>query len=695
MQRRIQTESLWRILKSYVEKGNKTVRSAVFVWSKNAADLRVRVGIIALLSMVTTFIGAIVYSFVSGETLSESLFVIYAVLYAVPGSSVTRERSLGATLVVNVVFLMGLFVFAVLLGMIGEEVATQVMNLRSGTGEIRIRGHILLLNWNSSTMDIIDQLAYAQHMPKHPFHNRPLVLLASKDRSEMEHELAALRSKPGMRLEIHLRTGLPYQVEDLKLVSAEHAAYTLLMYPDVSEGLLEGLAPQAESSGLYDQLQSNVEALNAMTVAALSTFETFSRQNLVVQVRFAVMENLKQLEVVHQLLATAGRTIQICRLPENSVVDRLIAQSCLQHGVLQMFQKIMSLHSEVGFRWMVAPENKNELDKAWSYGEIRRRLHSCMPIGYVSISVSQVHLNPEDRSRIMPGDRLFVLQQSELGPNVELSPNQGIYDEAAFNGSARSAGLSIPEPDPALVIVAGWPQTELEDLVSGFENFAPPGSRIIFLMDSMPDEFPELEALELKFLVVENPLDAEALLEADIDHADALVLACPRGLSYPDNDALIMSKIYEVQQLLEGMGRSKSVHIVAKSSNTGTFEIALETFKKLPKQAVTFELVTTNSLASSMLVQVAGYPDMFPVCNELMIIAEGNEIYIVDVIHLGFQLGERVSVAEIYETAKNLEMTMLGLSRGPEMRQILAPVANTEIVITTGDKIIVVADLVN
>jgi hypothetical protein len=57
--------------------------------------------------------------------------------------------------------------------------------------------------------------------------------------------------------------------------------------------------------------------------------------------------------------------------------------------------------------------------------------------------------------------------------------------------------------------------------------------------------------------------------------------------------------------------------------------------------------------------------------------------------------GERVSVAEIYETAKNLEMSMLGLSRGPEMRQILAPVASTEIVITLGDKVIVVADLVN
>ena len=88
----------------------------------------------------------------------------------------------------------------------------------------------------------------------------------------------------------------PFQIDDLSLVSAEHAAYCILMYPDNAEDLTVSTAPAKPPSGQKEaiadaqedrdlQQKSNVEALNAMTIAALSTFDAFSRQNLVVQVR--------------------------------------------------------------------------------------------------------------------------------------------------------------------------------------------------------------------------------------------------------------------------------------------------------------------------------------------------------------------------------------------------------------------------
>ena len=39
-------------------------------------------------------------------------------------------------------------------------------------------------------------------------------------------------------------------------------------------------------------------------------------------------------------------------------------------------------------------------------------------------------------------------------------------------------------------------------------------------------------------------------------------------------------------------------------------------------------------------VQVACHSEMFQVANELMIIADGNELYIVDLEHLGFKSGK-------------------------------------------------------
>jgi hypothetical protein len=133
---------MWRKLETVIEKGSHRVHATIVVISKNAADVRVRISLIATLSLITALLGAVAYSRATGANFLNSLFHMYAVLYAVPGSTVTMEDTMLATVVVNVVFLIGLLVFAVLLGMIGEEVATQVMNLRSGKGAIRIRGHM-------------------------------------------------------------------------------------------------------------------------------------------------------------------------------------------------------------------------------------------------------------------------------------------------------------------------------------------------------------------------------------------------------------------------------------------------------------------------------------------------------------------------------------------------------------------------
>ena len=63
-------------------------------------------------------------------------------------------------------------------------------------------------------------------------------------------------------------------------------------------------------------------------------------------------------------------------------------------------------------------------------------------------------------------------------------------------------------------------------------------------------------------------------------------------------------------------------------------------------------------------------------------------------------VGERVTVAEISETAKRMEMSMMGLARGTSrsgsaaMGHILAPPADLEVEIREGDRIIAVADLI-
>lgn len=43
----------------------------------------------------------------------------------------------------------------------------QIHAMRVGDVELRLRGHTLVLNWNSLTLSLLRQLCHAQHDPKH------------------------------------------------------------------------------------------------------------------------------------------------------------------------------------------------------------------------------------------------------------------------------------------------------------------------------------------------------------------------------------------------------------------------------------------------------------------------------------------------------------------------------------------------
>lgn len=90
------------------------------------ADVKTRLLFLSCVSFGNVFIGACLYRCASGQTWSRSLFTTYAVLFRAPGIGVTNEQSVVASLVLNTIFIWGLFLFSAFLGMISDEVKQQV-----------------------------------------------------------------------------------------------------------------------------------------------------------------------------------------------------------------------------------------------------------------------------------------------------------------------------------------------------------------------------------------------------------------------------------------------------------------------------------------------------------------------------------------------------------------------------------------
>jgi hypothetical protein len=56
----------------------------------------------------------------------------------------------------------------------------QIQAMRNGDVPLQLRGHTLVLNWNSLTLSLLRQLYHAQHDPKHCLYKRPVVVLAGE-----------------------------------------------------------------------------------------------------------------------------------------------------------------------------------------------------------------------------------------------------------------------------------------------------------------------------------------------------------------------------------------------------------------------------------------------------------------------------------------------------------------------------------
>ena len=122
------------------------------------ADWRIRGTVLLLIGLANIGCGAIIYWAVSPSsiTFSRALFRVYAVLLDVPNATVMDDSVMGA-LVLNLLYLVssmqtwhrphkrinndalkvGLVVFAVLLGIVGEEVAVQACRAMCGSSSSR------------------------------------------------------------------------------------------------------------------------------------------------------------------------------------------------------------------------------------------------------------------------------------------------------------------------------------------------------------------------------------------------------------------------------------------------------------------------------------------------------------------------------------------------------------------------------
>ena len=116
---------------------------------------------------------------------TDKLRSAYYNLFDIPGADATVDESWRSFAVTQAIVVTGIFVVAVIIGIISDEIATKVEEVKTGNSRVIETEHTVVVNWNSQLVPLLRQMAVAKSERAGSF-DKPVVLLADMDKEEMD-----------------------------------------------------------------------------------------------------------------------------------------------------------------------------------------------------------------------------------------------------------------------------------------------------------------------------------------------------------------------------------------------------------------------------------------------------------------------------------------------------------------------------
>ncbi|CAK0785418.1 hypothetical protein CVIRNUC_008627 [Coccomyxa viridis] len=644
-------------------------------------------------------VGGVFYSWASGQTVVNGFVNAYGALYKIPGVTVIGEVNQLTTHVMNVLWLLGTFTFAIVIGIIGEDVTNTIMNVRSGNYSVMAANHTLILNWNDQTVPLLRQIAINRTERADNIYDGPVVVLAERDKDDMDKQLKKALGR--QKLEWHTRSGAPHAIADLEKVAAGQARTIIVLQPDKEE----------------DAGKKLVSALLGLQSTRAATqprpFLKLQRQHLAVQAPEKGPEALL-FRAVQDIMENSAQSLRLTRLSGQRDMSTLLAQSAFSPGVASVYCSIVQ-QTRNGVELYV--REFSEL-VGMSFCEIRRRFDSAVVVGFME-KAGDLKINPPEEEGMPEGARVVALAddgyfkatkpKKEKGKRQQDQPatcvsaayakavEQDLSSRPAYRQAMDNAESSDEEGaarDAKRVVVAWW-KDDISGLLASLAAFAPRGSHISIVCQEQPEVFKDKDKLprRVKFQWVEgDPASVDALTKARLSQAQALIIGGSSTAQPKEADAFTLTTITLAQEVLLKGGRDSSnpAHVVGMVRQAETVEVANFLIDRMGHGVLTAELLQPDELVSGIIAQVAAEPQMAGLLSGFIYSSEGQEIYLRRPTRYALPDDAPVSFAQVAELLrKHGELALGYITQDGHMR--LAPRAVAEHCFNENDRLIILA----
>ncbi|MFF2183964.1 NAD-binding lipoprotein [Streptomyces sp. NPDC058155] len=482
--------------------------------------------------------------------------------------------------------LVALLCVSTLIGVITTSLAERMAELSRGRSTVLERGHVVVLGWSDQVCTVVGELVAAQaaHRP------RAIVLLADRDKTEMERALAA-RIAPAGRTRLICRSGPASDPAVLALVSPRAASTVLVL-------------PSGEPAGDAETLRILL-ALRALLGEGTDGPPVLA----------AVHDD--RYRAPARLAAGPRGTV----LETDTVTARLIAQCVGRPGLSLVLRDLLDF---AGDEFHLADAT------AFHGGPFGATLlghaESCV-VGLLS-PLGRTWLNPPADTVVAPGSRLIVLARDDR--TTRPADCGHLVDPSVI------AGGRPPAEAAARLLVLGW--NRRAPLVLGqLRRTARPGSVLDVITDRAvpgprepePDRIPELDpapeaghlpgpdaarpVVRFRTAALSRP---ETLLGLDLAPYDGLVVLGPDPADGPDHpDDWTLVALLALRLLEERTGRE--LRVVSELTDD----------RNRPLAAVNpgSDVVVSGELTGLLMAQIAQNRHLAAVFDELFS-AEGSTI---------------------------------------------------------------------
>ncbi|MBE2248695.1 MAG: hypothetical protein IAE78_04030 [Myxococcus sp.] len=478
--------------------------------------------------------------------------------------------------------LSGVFVVALLIGLVSSTIGDKIEDLRKGRSPVIDEHHTLILGYNEKVFAILRELREANSNQS----SACIVILSETEKEEVENTVKERLEDMGPT-RVVVRQGSPFSVHDLRKVGAGRARSIIVLADEEAEAGDEG-----------------------QDLAAIKTLLALRRIPGALTKNHAVVELLdsSRRAVVEQLGAGG---VEVVAMAET--LSRMMVQTARQNGLAAVYRDLLTYEgSEFYFTPVGALAGRDFREAQWAAKDavvcgVRRAEAGAPPV---------CTLNPPEDFTLQEGDELLVVAEDD--DSFSLTAKHEPTVPEGFSGATPMARK------PERLLLCGM-SPKLGDMLREFDNYVLPGSEAWLMPGQDKETFTDfikrevggLKNLKLKH-VEGDPTAPEALKRVvSPDFMVAMVVA-DTNRPVDEADARTVITVLLLRDMFKAF-KDKRPRIISEILDTRT--------KDLLEQDYGADFVVSAEMTSMLLAQVSERRELNAVFADLFD-SDGNEVYL-------------------------------------------------------------------